>query len=1132
MGYLVNNLGNVGESIKTVGARLISHKQIEKICKEGEMKKLILMLAIVALIAPPVGLKAETEYRTFVITANSQMISVDGDSFVATSIPYVTTRKEYELVAPENKLLMSILDLSKLVGGKTDFASNRRNLVYKFCGNTVVFEYGKSQAVVNDKTVSVPIGVVIDTGRTAISPKVFCDLFGYPAQYNEETKSLTFKLPICPWEADDRSVSNVYAKVINPNYQSDGMLIEDFNGGVLAVNTKGVDETFKTGDMVHAYMQYNSTEKMFVPYVLEKIDVGFGGSIVKVYNDKKLIEIDNISTKANYTNKTIDGQSYVAVETLAKIVYSSVIPGDLNKGQLILSMYSSKKIQLYIDGKTVEVVDVPTKQTQTYELDNPCKLVNGVAYVPVAVLTKCLGGTVRNQDESSATIVLGWSKFYRYSYGNSETMTVDSLDCSNNTATIVLSDNSKVSTVILSISDKYKCDELETGKSYQVFVDKVVKNDGSIATFMTAWGNTYDKSLNDTSKRVIVGTVTEITDQINMKLKLEGKDESVSMMCCGSGAQQIKVGWKLRILTVGGLSKGKTYIIDYAVLDPTTSLTMKTYSLVLSSNEGAWTGKDDSGKIYNLQFKQMPWDVNRYLQAGAKYIINGFENVAGTISVSDFLKSNLSILTQNKLDLYPPDGKQSSKILYAFKYNGKMYINYYLVLRNPIVIGYEKISYTDNELNPASFDIGSKTAFFKGKDVELSNYPIMLGSTTFTYIEASDAAKISDAIIEETNDGKSVTVSKQETRWITTNDFDTVATIDSIDTDMQTMSATGEFGGKVNLLFMDKDSMTGLEVGKSYAFACKNHDWKDFIVFKSLGEEKMPDSRERSIVIGAIDSVDCQKQTVTVKDDKGKLYECLLKKDDNDCSLLKTGYNVVVDVLKNEDGTYELIKKWHFAEPVNVKTSSTILSPGEPIKDAVTEKPVNEKAKVTMIDGKYYVDFNGISSIFKGSLLYKQTSLNIKVRIWGNTATFWLDRDMCAINGKLIKMDRPITKGDSGSMLLPVDILVGMAGGSIKDGKDANSKIVDVQTCPVPMSYDSNPGSMLTMPVVKADGLDIHVSALVTGKTPMKLRVSDLRMIQEIKVGSCVSLKNVYFSFNGQDIDEIFATVEKVGECK
>lgn len=1095
------------------------------------MKKIILMLAIVALIAPPVGLKAETEYRTFVITADSQMISVDGDSFVATSIPYVTTRKEYELVAPENKLMMSILDFSKLVGGKTDFVTNRRNLVYKFCGNTVVFEYGKSQVVVNDKTVSVPIGVVIDTGRTVISPKVFCDLFGYPAQYNEETKSLTFKLPVCPWEAEDKSVSNVYAKVINPNYQPERMLIEDFNGGVLAVSTKGVDKTFKTGDMVHAYMQYNSTEKMFVPYVLEKIDVGFGGSIVKVYNDKKLIEIDNIFTKVNYTNKIIDGQSYIAVETLARIVYSSVMPGDLNKGQLILSVYPSKKIQLYIDGKTVEVVDVPTKQTQTFELDNPCKLVNGVAYVPVAVLTKCLEGTVRNQDESSATIVLGWSKFYHYSYGNSDTVTVDSLDCSNNTAKIVLSDNSKVDVTILSQNDTDKCDGLETGKSYQAYVDKVVKNDGSIVAFMIAWGNTYDKTLNDTSKRVIVGTVTEIIDQINMKLKLEGKDESVSIICCGNGAYQIKVGWKLRILTVGGLSKGKTYFIDYVVLDPTTSVVMKTYSLVLSNNEGAWTGKDDSGKTYSLQFKQMPWDVNRYLQAGAKYIINGFENAPGKIDVSDFLKSNLSILSRNKLDLNPTADAKSSKTGYAFRYNGKTYVNYYLVLRN-IVNGYEKISYTDNELNPASFDIGSKTAFFKGKDVELSNYPITLGYGTYTYIEASDAAKISDAIIEETDDGKSVTVSKQETRWITTNDFDTVATIDSIDIDMQTMSATGEFGGKVNLLFMDKDSMTGLEVGKSYSFSCKNHDWKDFIVFKSLGEEKMPDSRERSIVIGAIDSVDCQKQTVTVKDDKGKLYECLLKKDDNDCSLLKTGYNVVVDVLKNEDGTYELIKKWHFAEPVKVKTSSTILSPGEPIKDAATEKPINEKAKVTMIDGKYYVDPNGISSIFKGSLLYKQTNLNIKVRIWGNTATFWLDRDICAINGKLTKMDRPITKGDSGLMLLPVDILVGMAGGSIKDGKDASSKIVDVQTCPVPVYSEYNPGGMLTMPVVKADGLDIHVSALVTGKTPMKLRVSDLRMIQAIKVGSCVSLKNVYFNFNGQDIDEIFATVEKVGECK
>ncbi|MBP7732810.1 MAG: hypothetical protein KA140_03485 [Caldisericia bacterium] len=1092
------------------------------------MKKLILMLAIVALIAPPVGLRAATEYRTFIITADSQMISVDGDSFVATSIPYVTTRKEYELVAPENKLMMSILDLSKLVGGKTDFASNRRNLVYKFCDNTVVFEYGKSQVVVNDKTVSVPIGVVIDTGRTVISPKVFCDLFGYPSQYNEETKSLTFKLPICPWEADDKSVSNVYAKVINPQFQSGRMLIEDFTGGVLEVDTKGVNETFKTGDMVHAYMQYDSTDKVFAPYVLEKIDVGFGGSIVKVYNDKKLVEIDNVSTNVNYVNKTIEGESYIAVETLAKIVNSSVMPGDLNKGQLIFSMYPSKKIQLYIDGKTVEVVDVPTKQTQTYELDNPCKLVNGVAYVPVAVLTKCLGGTVRNQDESSATIVLGWSKSYRYSYGNPDTVTVDSLDCSKKTATIVLSDNSKIPVVILPLGDKYKCDELKTDKLYQAFVDKVVKNDGSVVAFMIAWGDTYDKSLNDTSKRVVVGTVTEIIDQKTMELKLEDSDEVLTVM---GYVQQIKVGWKLRILTVGGLSKGKTYFIDYAVLDPTTSLTMKTYSLVLSNNEGAWTGKDDSGKTYNLQFKQMPWDVNRYLQVGAKYIINGLENVAGTISVSDFLKSNLSILTRNKLDLYPPDGTQSSKIQYAFKYNGKTYVNCYLVLRS-IVNGYEKISYTDNELNPASLDIGSKTAFFKGKDVELSNYPITLGYGTYTYIEASDAAKISDAIIEETDDGKSVIVSKQETRWITTNDFDTIATIDSIDNDMQTMSATGEFGGKVNLLFMDKDSMAGLEVGKSYAFACKNHDWKDFIVFKSLGEEKMPDSRERSIVIGTIDSIDCQKQTFMVKDDKGKLYECLLKKDDNDCSLLKTGYNVVADVLKNEDGTHELIKKWHFAEPVKVKTSSTILSPGEPIKDAATEKPVNEKAKVTMIDGKYYVDFNGISSIFKGSLLYKQTNLNIKVRIWGNTATFWLDRDMCAINGKLTKMDRPITKGDSGSMLLPVDILVGMAGGSIKDGKDANSKIVDVQTCPVPVYSEYNPGGTLTMPVVKAEGLDIHVSALVTGKTPMKLRVSDLRMVQEINVGSCVSLKNIYFSFNGQDIDEIFATVEKVGECK
>ena len=1093
------------------------------------MKKLILMLAIIALIAPPVGLKAETEYRTFVITDNSPMISVNGDSFVATTIPYVTTRKEYELVSPDNKLLMSILDFSMLIGGKTDFVTNRRNLVYKFCGNTVVFEYGKSQAVVNDKTVSVPIGVVIDTGRTAISPKVFCDLFGYPSEYNEETKSLTFKLPICPWEADDKSVSNFNAKVINPNSQPERMLVEDFNGRVLEINTKGIENTFNTGDMVHAFVQYNSTEKMFVPYVLEKVDVGFGGSIVKVYNDKKLIEVDNISKKINYTNKTINGESYIAAETLSKMAYSSIMPGDLSKGQLILSMYPSKRIQLYIDSKTVEVIDLPTKQTQTFELNNPCTLVNGIAYVPVAVLTKCLGGTVRNQDETSASIVLGSTRFYNYSHGSSDMVTVDSLDCSKQTATVVLSDNSKVSVIILSQNDKYKCDELKVGKPYSVMIDNVVKNDGSIVTFMTAWGETYDKSQNDISKRTIIGTVTEIVDPTNMKLRLEGKDEIVSV---AGNNQKIKVGWKLKILTVTNSSQGKVYLNDYAVLDPTTSDVLKNYSLVLSNSEGLWTGKDDSGKTYNLEFKQMPWDVNRYIQAGARYIINGFENAPGTIAVSDFLKSNLSILNQYKLDLYPPDGAQLSKIKYAFEYNGKTYVNYALIFRNYIMNGYDKINYTDNELNPASLDIGSRTAFFKGKEVELSNYPITLGYGAYIYIEASDAVKISEATIEESDDGKTLIVSKQDPRWLTVNDFNIIAKIESIDGNMQTMSAMGEFGKKIKLLFMDKDSMAGLEVGKSYAFTCKNHDWTDFIVFKSLGEEKMPDFREHKIVVGLIDSVDCQKQAITVKDENGKLYECLLKKDDNDCSLLKVGHNVVVDVQKNEDGTYELSKKWHYPEPVKVTTSSIILTPNDPIKDAATGKPVNEKVKATMVDGKYYIDFAGIGSIFKGSLLYYQIASSIRVRIWGNTAIFWLDRDMCAVNGKLTKMDTPITKGVSGSMLLPVDVLVEMAGGSIKDGRDSNSKIVDVPVCPIPMSSDPNVGGSLTMPVVKADGLDIQVSALIASGNPMKLRVNDLRAIQDIKVGSCVSLKNVLFGFNGNSIDEIFATVEKVGECK
>lgn len=1087
------------------------------------MKKLAIILISLILAMPFGGIGAAMATRTFVITEGSALVTVDGDSYQVYFPPISTNNKTFELVAAENKLMISTLDFMKMIGGSLDFNPKSRILTFTTCDKTIGLEYNKSQVIVDGKVISVPIGMIIENGRTLVSPKVLCDVLGFPAKYDDNAKSLTMELPLCPIKLTTDTLVNTYAKVNIFDEQSKRLTVTDCTGSLYDIDMQDSHMSFAKGDMLHLYIR-QMDNGLFKPLVSEKIDQLFGSGHLQATMGSQEYVLNGKLQNGRDKFMLIDGVPFIPFDTAFSVLGMSLMPGDLSVGQL--SIYSMRmKATFWLESAKLVIDMQNSTKPQTLEMEKPMKLVNGIAYLPASVLTQILGGKANfSEDGGKLDVVL--EKMYFGNTVNSVFASLESIDCDNAVGTII-TDSGKVLPITLLPqptkvpAGSQKCQDLVVGNTYNLHMDSIVLNDGSVKHFVSAWFQSENNFNKPASERIVTGTVTEILSQMQLRLKLDGVDgEPISIM---GATSQLKAGWKVKVLLLK-LNKNDACMMDYAVLDDQSKHTLQAYSMVLGNNSDSWTGTDDKGTSYELAFRDVPWKMTSFLEPNARYIVKGFEKLPGKITVVDFLKSSLPLISKTTLNtVYDKTSKTS--MMQAFRFNGKTYVNYRNVSKSYVTTTLPEIVIADNQLNLAIIRIGTKTANLNGKQIELENYPISFGFGNYTYIEISDAAKISEATFEETADGMLV-VSKPDSRLAVTSDFYFSARIDEIDKEGYNATATDEFGRTAKLLFVDMSDLDYLEVGTSYQFSTKNMDWHNYIVFRTLAKTDFVDSKPHKLVFGTIDSIDCQNQSFTIKDSDGSLTKCVFGTIDNDCSLLKAGQSVAVDGHATDDAI-RIVKKWHFKTLPEIIPKKFVLAPDEWVKDG-SSKEITKQGKVKVIDGQYYIDLVSAQIIYGGTRNYVYpSSKRHDFALWGNLITFWSDRDKYIVNGKLEDLPGKIQFVD-GVMLIPATMLLPFEGGTAKMAEDGSSMTIEVRRCPVPVWHKLQVLNAKPLKVARIDGTEAY---LEVGGMEFRSVVGDLRKLEGLAVGECVSINYAYHFIDQNNYLFFIDKIEKT-ECK
>lgn len=1086
------------------------------------MNKLTIILLTLALAVPFVGIVATTETRKFVITEGSGLVTVDGDSYLVNIPPVSTTNKTYEHVAAENKLMMSTHDFLKMIGGSIDYNTKSRIFTFNSCGKKIGLEYGKSQVIVDGKIVSVPIGMVVENGRTQISPKVLCDVLGYPSQYDETAKSLTMELPMCPIKLPPDALVNAYAKVNSFDESSKRLLVTDCTGSLLDIDTQGTGLTFNKSEMLHLYIRQQENG-LFKPYVIEKTDMAFGsGKLQASFGSEEYI-LNGLVRSGRDKFMLIDGVPYIPLDTASSILGTTIFPSDLGAGQVSINSMRMK-VTFLLDNTKLSIDMQDGTQPKTIEMDKPCILVNGIVYLPAVALNLISGGeTTISVDGGKIDILL--EKILFSNNSTSVNAKLDSMDCEKGVGSITTENGRSMQIVLLpqptNVSlGSQKCKDFIVGQNYSMLMDSIVKNDGSVTNIVSAWTSMTTNYNQAALDRIVTGTVTEMKNPMNLKLKIDGSDvEPISITGDNS---QLKLGWRIKALLLR-TNKNDAYMMDYAVIDSQSSQTMKCYSLTLTSSTDSWSGVDDNGTKYELSFTCVPWNLPSFLSSGSKYIVKGFEREPAKISVVDFLKSPVSLIERTTFStVYDKSSKTS--MMHAFRYNGKTYVNYKHVSKTYIMSTLPEIVITDNSLNLAVIKTGTRTANVNGKLVELENYPICLGFGNYVYIETTDAAKISEATFENTNEGKLIVI-KPNSRLAVTSDYYFTAKVEEIDKEGFKAKATDEFGRSATLLFVYKTDLDNLEVGSSYVFTSKNIDWNNYIVFKSLGKTEMVESKSHKTVFGSIESIDCQNQSFVVKDVNGNMTKCVFKTNDNDCSLLKVGQNVGLDGINGENDVIRVVKKWHYNNLPEPKTQQFVLTPGDFVKDSNGNKV--STSKVNVIDGQYYIDINAAQSIYVGTKEFNyQNSKRFDFLLWGNIVTFWSDKDEYIVNGKLEKLIHKFQFID-GVMFVPATFLLPYQKGTSKMSEDGLSMTIEVTRCPIPIWHKPRISKGSPLAIAKVDGVE-----LITGKEGygIKILVSDLRQLEGMKEDVCASIEYTYHYIGGNEF-ALFADVIKIVEC-
>jgi hypothetical protein len=1064
------------------------------------MKKIILLMTALVLAIPFAGVgMAAPAMRTFVITEGSPLIQVDGESYVGYIAPFSTTNKLYEQVAPENKLLISVMDFCRMLGGKVDYDTPKMMIIFKTCNVKIGLGYNSNnQIYIDDKPMSVPIALLTDGGRSALSPKIICDALGCKAEYDEETKSLTFQLPVCTFGMSPYAAHHAYAKVNSVDQESKKMLVTDFLGTLFEIDLEGVNQELAAGDIVHLYFMQKE-EGLPKPYLLEKVAIPFGGGSAKIFIDSEEVIINGSKQYARGKSILLDGTHYIPLETMSLISNSTVLPGDLGAGQLTL--YSKlNQIGVWIDSKKVEIKNAEGNLLKTIEIEKPCVYVNGIVYIPVSALTQWPGGkSTTSPDGKSIEII--FDKLFYPTYSGTKMATLDAVDCANNTATLSLQNDDKIQALIMPQPAKagyaIKCEELKAGIKYLTALETFETNNGSLKHFLLGCMQTKTNNLTPINERLVTGTIVEIIDVSKFKFKIDCDEDKLYDF--SGNTKTLKVGWKIKAILLKASEK-TSYVMDYVVIDPQTSKNMISISLMLEKNGKVWIGTDDDGKAYELVFKDVPWSIAKYLETGEKYIIKGFEPELGIINVVDFAKSQKSLFEKQTISC-DYEGKKKTNIMQAFKYNGKTYVNIVSVAKTQVIRSYPDISVADDDLNIATITLGSRKAVYRDKEIELSTYPISIGYFNFNYLEISDARKITNAKIEETEDGK-IIITKPNSRLAVTNDFVLTATVDSIDENSLTLKGTDEFGRPANIMFFEKADIAGLEIGKSYAFSCKNIDWNNYIAFKTFGAQKFCEYKPHKIIFGTIDSVDSQTQSIQVVDKDKAAYSCLLKKDDNDCALLKPGQNVAIDSNANEDGTISIIKKWHYNTIPEAVTRTYKLIPGEFIKDALTDKALTQHTRIAEIDGQYYIDLYTAYSVF-GSIRSAGSYGSNRVELMADNkiVVLWPEKDSCIVNGKLERLPSKVLMVN-GIAMLPVNVLLSCYGGKSEMAEDGKSMTIETAICPIPFWHNLVP-LPVTFTITRVDGYDVFTE--ISNKD-YPIRIGDLRQLEGLAAGSCAKM--------------------------
>ncbi|NTU60904.1 MAG: hypothetical protein HGA95_01030 [Caldiserica bacterium] len=729
-------------------------------------------------------------------------------------------------------------------------------------------------------------------------------------------------------------------------------------------------------------------------------------------------------------------------------------------------------------------------QPTSFIMSHETEFHDGRIYVSYEVLSVFGAGSLEFDSKLGKLTVVTDDQTYTaipYAYWSPVQVTLANIDCNTGTAQGVGADGTKW---LMDLdTSKINCSSLKVGQQTKFFGYSYLEDgafkiycDSLLSPRYMATKEMFSLSIDSCQNEMLVAKDKQDSTIVIKKPYSDWMRVGTNWKCYGY------INWFMNVTKAREIdpSNGKLISCGYF------KITQEGKNNVVTS--------DEYGTERKMIVSNVPWQADKMLKKGLRYLVRYVDNPDGSLKVIDFKQAN-----DNQSGLVFANGKLSSesctmdngkkmvvKFDQPFLLSDKLYVSV-KVFRQYGFAGhnFEETETTDN-LELVTFKAGSNVLTVDGRQITLSSPPIVINYDLMVPFE--DFAKIfakSHSYDKETGEFSA------EMYAMPTFSYTDSATIQisKIDKANLTISGTDDLKKQWSVYFWDAKLLDKFQTGKVYTIAgvfagerlligCSN--------ITAVQKQSITENMEtENIIMGSVVSVKLSDKTVGITDTDGKLWT--VKDNGNDLKLLSVGQKLIIEATK--DKTPVVLRRWTMKTlPTPKVVKSTVrFNSVELDKDGKKYKC----AQLDMINGVLMFDYTMLMQMLPSRVSLSGSRLD--VWYWGKTISFWKDSE----NALLDYVDTKLP-AFSKTPLFELPVFWTLDNLGVRYFWDADSKVLTVEAKVLPIPHDNNYENLEMKGKVVYAG--VGLVKINDGKKDILVYPNDLSFVTNVKKNNTVWL--------------------------